>query len=77
MSEAEVRGKDFQTKLCWFRANLEDLRVSWHDGCDILKVDRLNLLMSSKVAVQKMNLHREIKIQFDDEEVEDAGGLLR
>lgn len=33
--------------------------------------------MTSKIGIEKLNLYKEIKIQFDDEEVEDAGGLLR
>lgn len=33
--------------------------------------------MSSKVGLAKINLHKELKIKFDDEVVDDAGGLLR
>lgn len=33
--------------------------------------------MSSLAGLENLNLRREIKIQFDDEKVEDAGGLLR
>lgn len=33
--------------------------------------------MTSKIGIEKLNLYKEMKIQFDDEEVEDAGGLLR
>lgn len=33
--------------------------------------------MSSKQQLEKINLRKEIKIQFTDETVDDAGGLLR
>lgn len=33
--------------------------------------------MSSISAVSKVNMHKEVKIQFADDKVHDAGGLLR
>ena len=53
------------------------MRISWANGCEVLNVDRANLVMSSKVGLNKINIRKELKIQFDDEVVEDAGGLLR
>jgi E3 ubiquitin-protein ligase HUWE1 len=63
--------------MLWFRLNTESLRVPWQSGSENLKVDRANLVMSSKVGLRKLNLHKELKITFDDEVVQDAGGLLR
>ena len=53
------------------------MRVSWQDGCEVLNVDRSNIVLSSKQGLDKINIRKELKIQFDDEVVEDAGGLLR
>ena len=33
--------------------------------------------MASKIGIENLNPHKEIKIQFDDEKVDDAGGLMR
>ena len=63
--------------MLWFRLNIESMRVSWQDGCEVLNVDRSNIVLSSKQGLDKINIRKELKIQFDDEVVEDAGGLLR
>lgn len=73
-----MRTSTFQEKMLWFRLNMESFRVSWHNGCETMKINRGNLLMSSFDACSKIgNWHREVKIQFDDEDVEDAGGVIR
>lgn len=46
-------------------------------GCEWLVVDRQNILMTTKTGLEKKDLHKELKIKFSDEKVEDAGGLLR
>jgi hypothetical protein len=56
---------------------MEQLRVPWQKGCETLKVDRGELMHSSRVGLLNINLHKELKIFFDDEVVNDAGGLLR
>jgi hypothetical protein len=56
---------------------MERLRISWTEGAVILKVDRSNLLLGSKDKLKSTNLHKEVKIEFTDEKVHDAGGLLR
>lgn len=33
--------------------------------------------MSCYEQLKKINFHKEVKIKFEDEQVEDAGGLLR
>ncbi len=42
------------------------MRVPWQQGCETLKVDRSNLVMSSKVGLVNINLRKELKIKFDD-----------
>lgn len=62
----------------WLKSNLDKIRIPFINGCDELKVDRSNLLMSSNAQFDKINFHKEVKINFnDDDEAMDAGGLLR
>lgn len=42
-----------------------------------MKLQRSNILMTSLVEYKKVNMHKEVKIQFIGEKVNDAGGLLR
>ena len=73
----QMRGGYFQEKLTWFRFQIERMRVDWQNGCEMMLVDRHNVLMSSFTQLQKMNLRKQIKIKFEGEEVDDAGGVLR
>jgi E3 ubiquitin-protein ligase HUWE1 len=72
-----IKHAKFTEKLAWFRYNLEELRISWEQGCQTLKVDRWNILFSSLDGLKGINCYKELKIQFTDEKVDDAGGLLR
>jgi E3 ubiquitin-protein ligase HUWE1 len=72
-----MRYAKFQEKLTWFRLRLETNRISWEAGSDVLRVDRSNIMHSSLQGLRNINLHKELKIQFTDEKVDDAGGLLR
>jgi|JI6StandDraft_1071083.scaffolds.fasta_scaffold305788_1 hypothetical protein len=74
-----IKGRSFQEKHAWFRRNLEKLRIPWNSGkSDYLIVDRGNLLMSSHAQFEKIDFHKEVKIEFKDEkDTTDAGGLLR
>lgn len=42
-----------------------------------MKVEKENVLMTSIYAANKVNMHKEVKIQFADDKVNDAGGLMR
>lgn len=42
-----------------------------------MKVEKDNVLMTSIYSANKVNMHKEVKIQFADDKVNDAGGLLR
>lgn len=63
--------------MTWLRFQVEKLRINWEHGCETLVVDRHNILMSSIQQLEKINMRKEIKIKFDSEEVDDAGGVLR
>ena len=53
------------------------MRISWQMGCDWMKIEKSNVLMTSFNEVKKVNMHKEVKIDFLKEKVNDAGGLLR
>ena len=40
-------------------------------------MEKDNILMTSLQSIYKVNIHKEIKIQFAGDKVNDAGGLLR
>lgn len=72
-----MKNRSFQEKLYWFRLNIERLRIPFENGAEFIHVDRSNILMSSKQSLEKVDLRKEVKIVFNDEKVEDAGGLMR
>ena len=72
-----MKNRSFQEKLSWFRIHLEKSRISFHEGSEVLKIDRWNILFSSFDKLQEINLLKEMKIDFNDEGTNDAGGLLR
>ena len=37
---------------------MEGLRISWENGCEKLEVDRSNIVMSSKVGLNSINLRK-------------------
>ncbi len=77
MSPDQVRNLPFQEKSAWFRYHLERFRISWMNGADYMKIDRNNVLMSSLNQTKKVNMFKEVKIEFVGDKVNDAGGLLR
>lgn len=72
-----MRKLGFQEKEVWLRRKLEELRIPWTAGADFMRIDKTNILMGSLVESQKVDMHKEIKIEFLGEKVNDAGGLLR
>ena len=77
MSPQEVKNLCFQEKSSWFRYHLEKMRIPWMAGADYMTIEKTNVLMSSLISSKKVNMHKEVKIQFIGDKVNDAGGLLR
>jgi hypothetical protein len=42
-----------------------------------MQIEKGNVLMSSLIHSKKVDMHKEVKIQFVGDKVNDAGGLLR
>lgn len=47
------------------------------NGADYMKIEKSNVLVSSLVQSKKVNMFKEVKIEFIGDKVNDAGGLLR
>ncbi len=46
-------------------------------GADYMKIEKNNVLMSSLIQSKKVNMYKQVKIEFAGDKVNDAGGLLR
>lgn len=77
MKPHEIRTRTFEEKLIWFRNQLENRRISWKLGADFLKVRRDHVLEDSVRNFGGVNWRREVKIEFEGEQVQDVGGLFR
>jgi E3 ubiquitin-protein ligase HUWE1 len=47
------------------------------NGADFMKIEKSNVLMTSLAQSKKVNMYKEVKIEFIGDKVNDAGGLLR
>ena len=68
---------DFEGKTLWFYNQIEKLRISWMNGSDQLILRKDFILEDTTKKIQGFDLHRELKISFQDDKVLDAGGLMR
>lgn len=69
-----------EEKHIWFREHLNKLRISYYQDTLTLVLSRENVLdetMNQFSTVDNLNLHKDIKIFFIDEEARDAGGVIR
>ena len=68
---------DINTKIKELKNYINSKKISWEKGCDKLEINRNDLLKESIKKIEKVNLYKEIKINFIGEEGLDAGGLFR
>lgn len=69
-----------EEKRVWFRENLNKLRISYYQDTLTLVLSRDNVLdetLNQFSTVDNLDLHKDIKIFFIDEEARDAGGVIR
>lgn len=67
----------FQQKVYWLQNQFEGRRIDWIKGADRITINKENLLFSSLDGIRKVNMLKEIKIIFEGDIVDDAGGLLK
>ena len=66
-----------EQKIKKLKADINKVKISWEEGSDTLNLNRNNMLSESMEQINKVNLHKEIKINFIGEVSYDAGGMLR
>lgn len=78
MDQTEAEFLVFEEKLLWFKIKMDEIRIPWTQGADVIKISSIeNILTDSLEFLDKINFHRETKIEFSDEKVLDAGGVIR
>ena len=78
----EVINKDksidvFDKKIEKLKNVIYSVKISWQDGFCQLDLNRNNLLNESMEQIKKVDLHKELKINFKGEVSYDAGGIMR
>ena len=65
------------TKIEELKKCIQSRKISWQDGCCNLEVNRNDLLTDSMQKIEKVDLFKELKINFLGELCYDAGGIFR
>jgi hypothetical protein len=76
----EALDYDIDQKRIWFRENLNKLRVNSFQDQITLVISRDNVLeetLNQFSTVDQLDLHKDIKIFFVDEDASDIGGVIR
>ena len=67
----------FEKKIEILKNAINPLKISWQDGFCQLNLNRSKLLIDSMEQIKKVDLHKELKINFIGEVSYDAGGIMR
>ena len=67
----------FEKKIEILKNAINPLKISWQDGFCQLNLNRNTLLIDSMEQIKKVDLHKELKINFIGEISYDAGGIMR
>ena len=67
----------FEQKREKLKKAINEIKISWEEGCDNLYLSRTDLLNESMEQINKVNLKKELKINFNGEVNYDAGGIMR
>lgn len=66
-----------EQKIEKLKAEIKKVKISWEEGSDTLNLNRNNMLSESMEQINKVDLHKEVKINFIGEVSYDAGGIMR
>ena len=78
MDQSEAEFLVFDEKLMWFRIKLDEIRIPWTEGSDCIRINSLeSIIEDSMDYLDRINFHKETKIEFLREKVLDAGGVIR
>ena len=67
----------FETKLFKFKEEIKKKKISWENGFCQIDINRKNYVVESMKQINKVDLYKELKINFIGEVSYDAGGILR
>ena len=67
----------FDKKIEKLKNAIKSVKISWQDGFEQLDLNRNKLLIESMAQIKKVDLHKELKINFLGEVSNDAGGIMR
>lgn len=73
----KLKSLSFEEKVSEFKKKIKNLKVDWREGSCTLELDRDKILPQSKEQIGKVNLNKELKINFKGEVSHDAGGIIR
>ena len=68
---------DLNAKIEELKKSINSRKISWQDGFCQIEVQRNNILNSSMEKIEKVDLFKELKINFAGELCYDAGGIFR
>lgn len=71
------KSNTFENKVSELKSEISIRKISWQEGCCQLNLTRQNFLYQSMEQIEKINIFKELKINFKGEVSYDAGGLLR
>ncbi|CAD8084705.1 unnamed protein product [Paramecium sonneborni] len=77
LKSIDIQKRSFAEKQVWFNMQLEKFRIPWQLGSDKLIVNHNDLLSSSLNSARGVDFYKEVKVVFQNDKVQDAGGLLR
>ena len=73
----DKKKETFDVKIEQLKNAINPLKISWQDGFCQLNLNRNKLLIDSMEQIKKVDLHKELKINFIGEVSYDAGGIMR
>ena len=65
LSLKEIKEKDFEEKVVWFRNRLSKRKVSWTEGSDYILIDKDRIIDTTLQFLDAYDFLKEIKIQFE------------
>ena len=73
-----VNDMSFVQKVNFFRNAMKQIKIPWTEGHDAIAIsNRDNIIQDSMKEFDKINIYKELKIYYNGEVNQDAGGLIR
>ena len=73
----EIERMAFEDKVLIFKSYLQRLKIDWRQGAEHININRDEIINLSIHQFKLINPYKELKINFNGEVNQDAGGLIR